>query len=85
MPLYEYKCKCGHTEDAHNSIEERNSNAPVHCDERMSIRIGASHHIAPVLGGGGFPGYQCPVEGKYVTSRKERREIMKRNNLEERG
>ena len=83
--LYEYKCKCGHIEDKHNPVDERHTNAPMHCGERMGIRISGGHHIAPVLGGGGFPGYKCPITDKFVTSRKERKEIMAKRGVVETG
>ena len=83
MPLYDYKCGCGHIVTEMNTIDDRNVKAPIHCGQKMSIMITGSHHIAPVLGGGGFPGYKCPVTDKFVTSRKERRNIMAENNLVE--
>jgi len=39
--------------------------------------------INPILGGGNWHGYECPVTGEFVTSRKRRREIMRQHNLAE--
>jgi hypothetical protein len=41
--------------------------------------------IANVLGGGSFLGYKCPVSGEWVTSRKQRKEIMARHGVIEAG
>lgn len=84
MPIYHYKCsECGKEADEYNKINDRKDNAPK-CHGKMALVI-IPPQIAPVLGGGSIPGYKCPVTGKFVTSRKERREIMKRNNLVEKG
>ena len=85
MPLYDYKCPCGHIETMNNSIDNRRTHAPIHCDEQMSIMISGSHHIAPVLGGGGFQGYKCPITDKFITSRRERRNIMAEHGVVETG
>jgi len=37
------------------------------------------------MGGGDFPGYQCPVTEEFVTSRRKRKYIMDSNNLVEVG
>jgi len=84
MPLYDYKCVCGHIETMANSVDNRKSHAPIHCDEQMSIFITGAY-IAPVLGGGAMPGYQCPITDKFVTSRRERRNIMAEHNVDEAG
>ena len=85
MPLYDYKCKCGHVEVAQNKIDDRETHAPSHCDEQMRMIITGSYHIAPVLGGGGFQGYKCPITDKFVTSRRERRNIIAEHGVVEAG
>jgi putative FmdB family regulatory protein len=83
MPIYSYKCdKCGAVKDQYNSIANR-KNGPD-CCESMKLLIKPTQ-LAPVLGGGDFPGYQCPVTDKYVTSRRQRRNIMAEHNLVEKG
>lgn len=83
MPLYVYKCKaCGKVEEAYRSIADRHTGPECHGEMEFQI---STPMIAPVLGGGSIPGYQCPVSGEHVTSRRRRREIMKEHNLVEKG
>ena len=83
MPLYTYKCPiCDKTKEAYNVISARH-NGPICCDT-MELVIMPTQ-IANILGGSAFPGYQCIVTDKYVTSRKERRNIMAEHNLVEKS
>jgi len=85
MPIYSYQCDiCESIIDEYRTIDNRHD--PVFCDcgQGMSLKI-VPTQIAPVLGGGDFQGYLCPVTDKWVTSRKERKEIMKRHDLVEVG
>lgn len=84
MPMYTYKCpECGRVTDALNKIDDR-AIGPICHDQHMRQVITAPM-IQPVMGGGSFQGYHCPVTDKFVTSRKERTEIMKSHNLVEKG
>lgn len=84
MPLYAYSChSCGRQVDEVRSVAERH-NGPVCCESQMSLTI-VPPQVQPVLGGGKFPGYHCPVTDQFITSRKQRAEIMKRHNLIEKG
>jgi len=40
---------------------------------------------AQILGGGSLHGYKCPITDKWVTSRRERRNIMAEHNVIEAG
>ena len=77
--LYDYRCThCGAERlNVHNSIANRKTNAPECCGDKMTIIITA----APM----GFVDreihYKCPVTNQEVTSRRQRNEIMARNNL----
>jgi putative FmdB family regulatory protein len=85
MPIYTYKCaSCGEVQDAFRSIANRADSPKCECGGETKPII-VPTQIAPVLGGGAMPGYQCPVTDKFVTSRRERREIMKRHGLVEKG
>lgn len=78
MPLYTYKClKCGKIEDAYRSIDDRNNSPECHGNMEKII---VPTMVQPML-----PEYLCPVTGEFVTSRVRRREIMKENNLYEKG
>lgn len=84
MPLYTYKCdECGDVKDAVNKISNRKI-GPKCCEQNM-YQIIVPVNIQPVLGGGSFQGYVCPVTSKFVTSRKERRNIIAEHNLIEKG
>ena len=54
------------------------------CCEQMELTI-VPVNIGIVIGGSDFPGYMCPVTDKFVTSRRERRNIMAEHNLVEMG
>lgn len=57
---------------------------PECCEGRMA-QIILPANIAPVLGGGSWPGYENIVTGEFVTSRRRHREILKEHNLVEKG
>lgn len=83
MPTYTYQCKtCGKIEDSFRKIADRDNN-PI-CHGEMVRKI-IPPMLQPVLGGGGLQGYKCPVTDKWITSRKERKNIMAEHNLIEKG
>ena len=85
MPLYTYRCEiCDRTTDYHNTVANR-KNGPICNCGRSTKHVIMPAQIAPVLGGGDFPGYKCPVTDKWITSRKERRNITAEHNLIETG
>jgi len=82
MPIYTYKCPiCENQKDDYNTVSNRHR-GPKCCRNRMELAI-VPVNLAPVLGGGDWPGYKCVVTDKFVTSRKQRREIMAEHNLVE--
>lgn len=84
MPTYSYRCgQCGRDADAYRPMKDH-AKGPDCCGAPMAQVI-LPNHIAPILGGGNFPGYQCVVSDEYVTSRKRRREIMAEYNVVEKG
>lgn len=86
MPLYTYRCaECGEESTEFNTIARRHKNTPNCCGAPTKLKITPTQIQAQILGGGATPGYHCPITGKFVTSRKERREIMKRHNVVEAG
>ena len=85
MPLYTYQCDiCDSIIDEYRTVDNRHQYPYCECGHLMGLKI-VPTQISPVLGGGDFQGYLCPVTDKWVTSRKERKEIMKRHNLVETG
>lgn len=84
MPLYTYACpKCGGVDTEFNTVANRHA-GPVCCGASMKLEITPTQ-VANVLGGGDFQGYRCPVTDQWVTSRRQRREIMARQGLIEAG
>ena len=82
MQLYHYRCdKCSETTTAFRKVADL-ERGPICCERAMKNVIRAPM-IQPVLGGGDFQGYDCPVSGQFVNSRKQRREIMSEHRLSE--
>lgn len=81
MPLYTYRCTCGKESREFNTIADRDLSP--NCHGPMKRVIEAPQVQAQILGGGTHPGYLCPVSGRYITSRRERRNVMKEHGLAE--
>lgn len=83
MPNYTYECPiCKRREDAYRSIADRGNGPECHGQMRKII---VPPMLQPILGGGSFQGYQCPVTDQWVTSRRQRRNIVAEHNLIEKG
>ncbi len=79
MPLYDYRCPaCGEEAELYRTLSDH-ATAPQHCGQSM-VQI---HKAAPMGSVQVEARYQCPVTGVAVTSRRQRLEIMKRENLRE--
>ena len=86
MPLYTYRCaECGDESTEFSTIANRHKAGPICCGAQKPMIITPTQIQAQILGGGALQGYHCPITNKFVTSRKERREIMKRHNVVEAG
>lgn len=83
LPLYTYRCQCGIEQTEFNTIENRHKGPE--CHGRMELKITGTQIQAQILGGGTYQGYRCPVTNEWVTSRKRRRDIMKKHDLVEVG
>ncbi len=86
MPIYTYECEiCDEVQDGYNTIAGRHSNAPTcKCGQPTTLAI-RPVNLAPILGGGDWQGYMCPVTDTFVTGRRQRRNIMAEHNLIEAG
>lgn len=78
MPLYSFRCDhCGKTESAFRKVAERNQ-APL-------CQHGAVGHYmqrlveAPAVHAD-LPGYQSPIDGRWIEGRAARNEDLRRNN-----
>ena len=76
MPLYVYGCLiCGNKDEIAHSIKDCNS--VFYCKECGNI---VHREIQPTVIQMDYPGYNCPITGKYIEGRKQHRE-----NLEKHG
>jgi len=76
--LYDYQCKqCNRETEAINRIAERNTHAPVCCEQPMQIIIKS----APMAFMDRDIHYICPVTNQEVTTRRQRNNIMAREGL----
>ena len=81
MPIYTYKCKkCKSLTDSYNMISNRHKAPKCKCGGKSALSIQATQ-LAPILGGGDWDGYMCPVTDEFVSSRRRRKYIMDENNL----
>lgn len=78
MPIYEYTCEsCGTQQDQFNRIADRHTNAPLCCETAMAIRPQAGLvYIAQK-----DMAVQSPIDGTVLTTHRQRRDYMARNNL----
>lgn len=84
MPIYSYQCQCGEVIEQYNTVAGRHDGPVCKCGGETSLKIMPTQ-LAPILGGGNWPGYMCPVTDTFVTSRNQRRNIMAEHNLIEVG
>ena len=76
--IYDYRCNtCRSETEAVNRIDERNTNAPLCCGERMEIII----KKAPMGYVDRVINYRCPVTNEFVTTKRQRHNIMAREGL----
>lgn len=76
MPIYRYKCSvCGRAREIFKRIAEldRVENC-LHCNFEMNRVV-----VAPAVLGD-YPGYECPVTGKWIEGRRAHEENLKRTN-----
>ena len=77
--IYDYKCQLCEAQitDVYNKIADRKTNAPQHCGEPMSIVI----LQAPFGFVDNMKDYMCPITNVGITTRNQRNEMMKRENV----
>lgn len=73
MPLYDYRCtECGHVEEYMVRLADLDKVGFFHCATQMERLISAPRVAAD------YPGYECPVTGKWVEGKAAHRENLKR-------
>jgi putative FmdB family regulatory protein len=76
MPLYDYSCKkCNRTWEASHKIEQRKDE--YCCDLTADLVISATR-TRPII----LEGYNQGI-GEYITGPKQKKQMMKKHNLEE--
>lgn len=73
-PIYEYECpSCHARQDGYRSIAERKDGPMCGCGAKTE-QILSAPMVAPDL-----PGYESPIDGRWIEGRKARQEDLKRN------
>lgn len=72
MPLYDFKCTCGKRFQAFSKIDERDQPKLCDCGIVAQRCISAPRVVAD------YPGYNCPVSGRWVEGRRAHEENLKR-------
>ena len=86
MPTYDFKCKdCGHIEeDVIMPITHQREDLPFHCSGRMQYHITSPPMVSwidPVIEPFRNPAAKRGDKDAVITSTKQRREFMEKNNL----
>lgn len=73
-PIYEYLCEAGHAFERYLQLADYATAQRCACGAASQKRISAPMVVADL------PGYQSPVDGRWIEGRKARREDLARNN-----
>lgn len=74
MPFYTFRCACGTKDLRFAKIAERDNPQSCSCGQPMQ-RIIEAPFVRPEI-----PAYQSPIDGRWINSRAQRAEDLKRNN-----
>ncbi|WP_216661165.1 hypothetical protein [Ralstonia sp. 3N] len=74
MPIYTCQCACGRKETIFRHVSKRDENLPTCCQGVMQ-RIVEAPAVQTDL-----PGYQSPIDGRWIEGRRARMEDLKRSN-----
>lgn len=77
MPLYSFCCESGHTFDRFLRLAEYDMPQICECGD-IAIR-----RICPTMIAVDIPAYQSPIDGRWINSRAQRTEDLKRNGCVE--
>lgn len=78
MPLHDWECSAGHRDTRFVKIE--------HLDQFQECACGLPMHIVylkPPAGLVDIPAYQSPIDGRAISSRRQRKEDLLRNGCRE--
>jgi hypothetical protein len=79
MPTYTYRCVCGRKLDSSNTIANRHTGAPWHCDEPMQLEI------QPTMVAVFEPYRAVGREKRWIQNRDEHRAYLREHGYEEVG
>ena len=85
MPIYCYQCECGTLEDVYSSVKDMDKNIPFHCGKPMKRKIFASYVVEDIKPYQAVALDKTTGKAPVITSRKEHKEFLRRNNLVEVG
>jgi putative FmdB family regulatory protein len=85
MPIYVYECAEGHRKEEIRKISERENAPQCDCGHSMRMVITPVNINGAFLGSAKNPGYKCPITEQWVSSKKQRRNIMAQHNVIECG
>lgn len=74
MPIYEYACLSGHSFERYLPVSEYDCPQTCECGAASTKQLSAPMVLADL------PGYQSPVDGRWIEGRKARREDLARSN-----
>lgn len=74
MPLYDYDCTKGHRFERYLPLADYATPQVCECGASATKRVTAALVVTDL------PGYQSPVDGRWVEGRRARREDLARNN-----
>ncbi len=74
MPIYSYLCEAGHDFDRYLPLSEYAKPQTCECGKTAEKQLSAPMVVTDL------PGYQSPVDGRWIEGRKARREDLARNN-----
>jgi hypothetical protein len=81
VPLYEYRCPCGHQTEEWRTVKSRKTQAPKHCGKRMPIQITGKYSVW-----GAFQEYRAVGRGKpLIKTRQAHKDYLRINGYEEIG
>lgn len=81
MPYYDYKCKCGHAKEYYTGMMEYQK-CPI-CETEMKRVPHAQYGIN--MGACGAYGYYDDNLETYVSTNKQRKEVMRQKGVNEKG
>ncbi|OGT54252.1 MAG: hypothetical protein A3E01_00245 [Gammaproteobacteria bacterium RIFCSPHIGHO2_12_FULL_63_22] len=77
MPIYTFACESGHAFDRYLKLAEYDVPQTCECGKA------AQRRICPTMIAVDIPAYQSPIDGRWINSRAQRQEDLKRNGCVE--